>query len=55
MNEIKTGATIVVATPGRLVDLTNRKAISLAEVEWVVLDEADEMLNMGFKERNNFV
>ncbi len=50
MNEIKTGATIVVATPGRLVDLTNRKAISLAEVEWVVLDEADEMLNMGFKE-----
>lgn len=50
MNEVKTGATIVVATPGRLVDLTKRKAINLAEVEWVVLDEADEMLNMGFKE-----
>lgn len=50
MNEIKTGAAIVVATPGRLVDLTQRKAISLQEVEWVVLDEADEMLNMGFKE-----
>jgi ATP-dependent RNA helicase DeaD len=50
MNEVKIGATIVVATPGRLVDLSKRKAINLAEVEWVVLDEADEMLNMGFKE-----
>lgn len=50
MQDIKNGATIVVATPGRLVDLTKRKAIRLEDVEWVVLDEADEMLNMGFKE-----
>ncbi len=50
MSDIKRGATIVVATPGRLVDLINRKAINLQTVETVVLDEADEMLNMGFKE-----
>ncbi len=41
---------IIVATPGRLIDLVNRKAINLEEVNAVVLDEADEMLNMGFKE-----
>lgn len=41
---------IVVATPGRLLDLIRRKAIKLDRVEYVVLDEADEMLNMGFKE-----
>lgn len=50
MSDIKRGATIVVATPGRLVDLINRKAINLKTVDTVVLDEADEMLNMGFKE-----
>lgn len=50
IKDIKNGVQIVVATPGRLVDLINRKAIRLQEVEWVVLDEADEMLNMGFKE-----
>lgn len=50
IQDVKSGATIIVATPGRLVDLTKRKAIRLEEVEWVVLDEADEMLNMGFKE-----
>ena len=49
MTQVKT-ATIIVATPGRLVDLINRKAIVLQEVQCVVLDEADEMLNMGFKE-----
>ena len=43
-------ATIIVATPGRLNDLINRRAVNLSEVECVVLDEADEMLNMGFKE-----
>jgi ATP-dependent RNA helicase DeaD len=50
MSDIKRGATIVVATPGRLVDLINRRAVNLQTVETVVLDEADEMLNMGFKE-----
>ncbi len=47
---IQRGAQIVVATPGRLLDLINRKAIKLQTVRWVILDEADEMLNMGFKE-----
>ena len=41
---------IVIATPGRLIDLINRKAIRLDNIEYVVLDEADEMLNMGFRE-----
>lgn len=41
---------IVVATPGRLLDLIKRRAIKLENVKYVVLDEADEMLNMGFKE-----
>jgi len=50
MTQIKQGATIVVATPGRLVDLIDRRAIRLQDVQYVVLDEADEMLNMGFKE-----
>lgn len=40
---------IVVATPGRLIDLINRKALDLSHVETIVLDEADEMLSMGFK------
>lgn len=41
---------IIAATPGRLIDLMKRKVISLKDIEVVVLDEADEMLNMGFKE-----
>lgn len=41
---------IIAATPGRLIDLMKRKVVSLKDVEVVVLDEADEMLNMGFKE-----
>jgi ATP-dependent RNA helicase DeaD len=40
---------IVVATPGRLIDLVNRKAVDIRNVETVILDEADEMLSMGFK------
>lgn len=47
---IKKGAQIIVATPGRLLDLINRKAAKLSKVSYVVLDEADEMLNMGFQE-----
>ncbi len=50
MKDIKRGANVIVATPGRLCDLIKRKAITLGEVETVILDEADEMLNMGFKE-----
>lgn len=41
---------IIIATPGRLIDLINRKAIFLDELQILVLDEADEMLNMGFKD-----
>ncbi len=40
---------IIVATPGRLIDLVNREAVDLSSVKTVVLDEADEMLSMGFK------
>lgn len=50
MRHIRKGVQIVVATPGRLIDLINRKALNLAKVDFLVLDEADEMLNMGFKE-----
>ncbi|HYG50266.1 MAG TPA: DEAD/DEAH box helicase [Flavobacteriales bacterium] len=48
--EIRRGAQILVATPGRMIDLINRRVIKLGEVKYVVLDEADEMLNMGFQE-----
>jgi ATP-dependent RNA helicase DeaD len=47
---LKRPTQIVVATPGRLLDLIKRRAIKLSNVKYVVLDEADEMLNMGFKE-----
>ncbi|MET2984280.1 DEAD/DEAH box helicase [Aureibaculum conchae] len=47
---LKKGAQIVVGTPGRTVDLIKRKQLKLKDIEWVVLDEADEMLNMGFKD-----
>ena len=50
ITDIRKGVDIIVATPGRLMDLMNRKVIKLNEIEFVVLDEADEMLNMGFKE-----
>ncbi len=50
IRKVKRGAQIIVATPGRLIDLIDRKAISLATIKYVILDEADEMLNMGFKE-----
>ena len=50
MQQIKRGAHIIVATPGRLIDLLHRKVVKMAQVSVAVLDEADEMLNMGFKE-----
>jgi ATP-dependent RNA helicase DeaD len=46
---------VIVATPGRLIDLLERKAINLDLVQYVVLDEADEMLNMGFREDIDFI
>ena len=45
----------MVATPGRLIDLIERKAINLEQIEYVVLDEADEMLNMGFQDDIEFI
>lgn len=50
IKKIKRGVHIVVGTPGRTVDLINRRALKLGNINWLVLDEADEMLNMGFKE-----
>ena len=50
IRSLNKGAQIIVGTPGRTLDLINRRALKLGNVEWLVLDEADEMLNMGFKE-----
>lgn len=47
---LKRGVHVIVATPGRLIDLMERGAVSLAKVRTLVLDEADEMLNMGFQD-----
>ncbi|MDE7443654.1 MAG: DEAD/DEAH box helicase, partial [Muribaculaceae bacterium] len=48
IRSLKEGAQIIVATPGRLIDLINRGVVKLEHVHTVILDEADEMLNMGF-------
>ncbi|MDR1883259.1 MAG: DEAD/DEAH box helicase [Prevotella sp.] len=50
IKSLKRGVQIIVATPGRLIDLINRKTVDLKSIKYVVLDEADEMLNMGFTE-----
>ena len=50
IKKVKRGAHIVVATPGRLMDMMERKAVNISTIRFVILDEADEMLNMGFKE-----
>ena len=49
-NRIKKGAQVVVATPGRMKDMIGRKMVDISKIEYCVLDEADEMLNMGFYE-----
>ena len=55
IRELKQGTQIVVATPGRLIDLIERRAINLENISYIVLDEADEMLNMGFREDIEFI
>ena len=53
MRSLKKGVQIIVATPGRLIDLKNRGVADLSQVTNIVLDEADEMLNMGFSDSIN--
>jgi ATP-dependent RNA helicase DeaD len=55
IKDLRRGVQIVVATPGRLIDLIERKAINLEQIKFVVLDEADEMLNMGFQDDIEFI
>ncbi len=55
IRDLRRGVQIVVATPGRLIDLIERKAINLEQINYVVLDEADEMLNMGFQDDIEFI
>lgn len=50
IKSLKRGVQIIVATPGRLIDLINRRTVDMSNIKYVVLDEADEMLNMGFTE-----
>jgi ATP-dependent RNA helicase DeaD len=53
LRELKRGAHVVVATPGRLLDIIERGAVNFEQVRYAILDEADEMLNMGFQEDIN--
>ena len=55
IRDLRRGVQVVVATPGRLIDLIERKAINLDQISYVVLDEADEMLNMGFQDDIEFI
>lgn len=50
IRSLKDKPQIIVGTPGRVIDLINRKALDFSEIQWLVLDEADEMLSMGFKD-----
>lgn len=50
VRSLKKGGQIVVGTPGRMLDLINRRVLKVQHIDWLVLDEADEMLNMGFKD-----
>ncbi|MGS2763254.1 DEAD/DEAH box helicase [Sinomicrobium sp. M5D2P9] len=49
-SDIKKGAQIIVATPGRMQDMINRRMVNISSIDYCILDEADEMLNMGFYE-----
>jgi len=55
IQEIKRGSQIVVGTPGRVVDMIKRGYLKLEDIRFLVLDEADEMLNMGFKDDLDFI
>ena len=53
IKQVGAGAQIVVATPGRMLDMLKRKKVTVSAISWLVLDEADEMLDMGFKDDLN--
>jgi len=55
LRSIKKGCQIIVATPGRMLDVINRGGVNFSEVRYLILDEADEMLNMGFQEDINSI
>ena len=55
IKQISSGAQIVVATPGRMLDMLKRRKVDVSAISWLVLDEADEMLDMGFKEDLNAI
>lgn len=50
IRSLKEKPQVIVGTPGRVIDLINRRALDFSEINWLVLDEADEMLSMGFKD-----
>lgn len=50
MQSLSRGVDVIVGTPGRVIDLIKRGALNLSQVQFVVLDEADQMLNIGFEE-----
>ncbi len=55
IKQLLAGGQIVVGTPGRVCDMIRRKKLDLSNIKWVVLDEADEMLSMGFKDELDFI
>jgi len=55
IQDLKSGMNIVVGTPGRVIDHLERKTLKLEEVQFLILDEADEMLNMGFRDDIEFI
>lgn len=55
IKDIRRGAQVIVATPGRLMDLMKRREVKLDALKFLILDEADEMLNMGFREDIDFI